>query len=310
MGKNKNFTIQLNVRIDRLLAVGESKHAAKDAYRKTSESRGEKWNPAKSNFIHSCATADAYRQTVGEVCLWLKENKADVWSSKNLDNFNKEVAYEYLHSRENTGCSSYTVSKDMAALNKVLDLDLNKKEGCLATRSIDDVTRSRTAADMDTRYNPSNYSKQIEFAQAFGLRRESIKGGNYQVKDISLSQRDDKVYCSVIEKGGRYREAPCLEKYQDAINERYNVEERESLTKAEFKDLYSSSNDVLFDRYTPLIDNHAFRGEYARNLYNQISEQKEEVKADYRGFDKEIVREVSEALGHNRLNVVVEHYLR
>jgi len=43
---------------------------------------------------------------------------------------------------------------------------------------------------------------------------------------------------------------------------------------------------------------------------NQIAEQKIEIKNDYKGYDKEIVREVSKALGHNRLSVVVYNYLR
>lgn len=310
MGRNnKNFTIQLNNRINDLLAIGESKHAAKIEYRKIEEEHGRKINSAKSNFIHSIKTADAYRQTVGEFCGWLKENKSDTWSSKNLERINKDVCYEYLKDREES-CSPYTVSKDMAALNKVLDLDLNKKEGKLQERSYKEVKRSREDRGMDKAYSPKNYSKQIEFAQAFGLRRESMLGGDYQVKDVSLFIRDDRVYCSVIEKGGRYREAPCLEKYQDIILGRYDIEERETSTKEEFKELYNGPGELLWDKYTSKIDNHAFRGEYARDLYNQIAEQKEEVKADYRGYDKEVLLEVSNALGHNRVNVVVEHYLR
>ena len=316
MGRiNKNFTIQLNNRINDLLGIGVSKHEAKKEYKKIEEAHGRKVNPAKSNFIHNPNSASAYRQTVKEVCSWLKENKADVWSSKNLAQVNKDVCYEYLKYRDQS-CSADTVSKDMSALNKVLNLELNKKEGDLQQRSYKNVTRSRVSRGMDKAYNPKNYIKQIEFAQAFGLRRESILGGDYQVKDSSLFTRGNRVYCSVIEKGGRYREAPCLDKYQDIILERYNVVERESfivgknVDKEGFKELYHNSGELLWDKYTAKIDNHAFRAEYARDLYNQIAEQKTEIKNDYRGYDKEIVREVSKALGHNRLNVVVEHYLR
>lgn len=310
MGRNnKNFTIQLNIRIDSLLAIGESKHVAKTEYRKIEEEHGRKVNPAKSNFIHSLKTADAYRQTVGEFCSWLKESRNDTWSSKDLNQIDKDVCYEYLKDREES-CSPYTVSKDMAALNKVLALDLNKKEGELQQRSYKEVTRSRELKEMDKSYNPNNYNKQIEFAQAFGLRRESMLGGDYQVKDVSLFTREDRVYCAVIEKGGRYREAPCLDRYQNIMQEKYDVEERGASTKEEFKELYNGSGELLWDKYTSKIDNHAFRGEYARDLYDQIAEQKEEVGSDYRGYDKDILREVSEALGHSRLSVVVEHYLR
>jgi hypothetical protein len=35
-----------------------------------------------------------------------------------------------------------------------------------------------------------------------------------------------------------------------------------------------------------------------------------EDKQDYRGYDRDIVLEVSNALGHNREDVVVNHYLK
>ena len=81
--------------------------------------------------------------------------------------------------------------------------------------------------------------------------------------------------------------------------------------KEGFKEFYSrSKSEFLSDKYTAKIDKHAFRGEYARDLYNQIAEQKTEIKSDYKGYDKEIVRKVRKALGHNRLSVVVYNYLR
>ncbi|MED4885473.1 hypothetical protein P9764_16645 [Bacillus smithii] len=165
----------------------------------------------------------------------------------------------------------------------------------------------------DIKYNARNYERQIAFARAFGCRRESIVGGQYQVKDISLFRRNNKIYASFIEKGGRYREAPCLASMQPIIEKMFpNIQEREPLTKQQFQELYQSSQYYLFDRYTTKIDNHAFRHEYARNLYQELLEQRDnsrEVEL-YRVYDKEILREVSEALGHSRLSVVVEHYLR
>lgn len=293
-----------------MLEIGESKHAAKVVYREKCEEKNIKCNPAESDFIHSCTTANSYRQTVGEFCSWLKENETEVWNSKNIDEIDKEVAYDYLHYREDNSCSAYSVSKDMSALNKVLNFDLNKSEGCLKERSYKNVTRSRCDVKQDLKYNPKNYADQIEVAQAFGLRRESICGGNYQIKDTSFFKHEEKIYCSVVEKGGKYREAPCLQKYQEIIAEKYDVQDREHMCKEEFKELYCEKNELLFDRYPKAIDNHAFRAEYARALYTQIAEKKENVKSDYRGYDKEIVLEVSAALGHNRASVVVEHYLR
>ena len=62
------------------------------------------------------------------------------------------------------------------------------------------------------------------------------------------------------------------------------------------------------------LDNHAFRAQYARDRYEELVQQKleqgKEILRDYRGFDKECLRQVSLDLGHNRLSVVVEHYVR
>jgi hypothetical protein len=115
----------------------------------------------------------------------------------------------------------------------------------------------------------------------------------------------------VIEKGGKFRNAPCLESMKATIERDFpNVKERNLFTKEEFKESYEKLGNNLFDRYISKIDNHAFRHEYARNLYNQIVSNRLYVRSDYRGYDESILREVSKALGHNRPSVVVEHYLR
>lgn len=301
----------MNNKINDLLRIGESKHLAKKVYKEYCEANNLPWNPAKSPFIHSTQTAESYRQTVGEFCTWLKTEKPEVWKTKDLSNIDKKIAYEYLQDREKQGCSAWTVSKDMSAINKVLDLGLNKKEGNLQERSLKDISRSREFCKHDDKYNPANYKDQIEFAKAFGVRRESIQGGQFQVRENSLFKSNGKVYCSLIEKGGRYREAPCLAKYQSSIESKYNIQEREPFTKEQFiESYYENKGNYLFNTYTNKIDNHAFRAEYATNLYRELAEQKETVINDYRGYDSVVLKEVSEALGHSRINVVVDHYLR
>ena len=298
-------------KINDLLRIGESKHLAKQVYKEYCEANNLPWNPAKSPFIHSTQTAETYRQTVGEFCTWLKAEKPEVWRSKDLNKIDKNIAYEYLKSRQEQGCSAWSVSRDMSALNKVLDLGLNKKEGGLTERSLKNISRSRGEKAHDQKYNPANYKDQIEFAKAFGVRRESICGGQFQVKEDSLFKKDGKVYVSVIEKGGRYREAPCLAKCQKSIESKYNITERETYTKEQFiESYYRNKGNYLFNTYTNKIDNHAFRSEYATNLYKELAEQKETVINDYRGYDSAVLKEVSEALGHSRINVVVDHYLR
>ena len=184
----------MHSKINDMLRIGESKHDAKQMYKVYCKKNKLPYNPAKTLYIHSTGTADAYRQTVGEFCTWLKAEKPEVWDSKNLEKIDKGVAYDYLKARESQGCSAWSVSKDMSAINKVLNLKLNKKEGQLQGRSLENITRSRGERASDQKYNPVNYADQIEFAKAFGVRRESIVGGQFQVKECSLFKNNGKVF--------------------------------------------------------------------------------------------------------------------
>jgi quinol monooxygenase YgiN len=62
---------------------------------------------------------------------------------KDVADIKSEHVIEYLQKRQNEGNSSYTISKDMAALNKLLFLEVTKKEAEIKKRRYNDVTRSR-----------------------------------------------------------------------------------------------------------------------------------------------------------------------
>jgi hypothetical protein len=253
---------------------------------------------------------ESYRQSANEFSNWMKANYPEV---KDINNVQKGYAIAYLQHRQNDDKSAWTISKDMSALNKVFNLNVSKQEAGLRERSYKNTERSRSERNHDHKYNAKNYDRQITFTQAFGCRRESILAGHYQVKEVSLFKQEGKVYVSLIEKGGRYREAPCLSSMQPTIEKMFpKIEYRDSLTKQQFQELYATSKGHLFDRYTTKIDNHAFRHEYARDLYQELMDRREPGQKEelYRGYNKEILKGVSEALGHSRLSVVVEHYLR
>lgn len=324
MGRhNSSLKFQLHERMQNLVCFGQSKHIAKQEYKQYCKENNIKYNPTKTVGIHSINTYNSYKQTSEIFEKWLKTN-TDI---KRLDDVDKPTVINFLKERQDNGCSPYTVSKDMSALNKILNLDVTKKEADLIERSYKNVTRSRLSCEHDNKYNANNYSNQIAVAQAFGLRRESIYGGEYQLKDISLYKTSSgNIRACVIEKGGRYREAPCLKQYEDRINELYpnirtiDIKDTEvAFNKQEFKDLYnSSSSSNLFNEYTTKIDNHAFRGQYADRLYDELirgqnivpgySEQYND-SGIIKGYDKAICRQVSMALGHNRISVVTQHYL-
>lgn len=332
-----NIKIQLHQRLNEMINTGASRKNAKKTYRKFCEANNIKVNPTKAATVHSYNTLDAYRQTINEFTSWIKKTEPKIWKTKNLNNIDKNICYKYLKYREDDGKSPYTISKDMATLNRMFNLDLTKKEGNLKQRSYKTITRSRKTKEMDKHVNLKNYKEQICFSYAFGLRRSSIFGGQYAIKNISLIEKNGRLHCCVIEKGGKYREAPCLKIMESYIRKHYNKIRKVSVfnpskdnfyTKEQFKELYSASNKKLFNKYATRIDNHAFRSKYANTLYreylkavksSQISgdvwngscvSSVPTIPTNYRGYNKNIVLKVSKALGHNRPGVVLEHYLR
>ena len=124
----------------------------------------------------------------------------------------------------------------------------------------------------------------------------------------------------LTEKGGRERTVPVLNEYKDKLTE--VVDRRSRLPEK-----------PLFKSYDSHIDNHAFRAEYAASLLRQLENERAagqalfggdfdpqslinlkgrdaESASPYRGHDRDICAMVSGALGHNRLSVVFEHYIR
>lgn len=317
--RKKNLKIQMHNIINDMLAIGSSKKMAKKEYRAYCKMHEKVANPSKSFYIHSYNTADAYRQTINQFSDYLREFKKDVWSSKDLGSIDKNVLYDYLRYREENGKSPYTISKDMACFNKVFNLDLNKRDGNLSKRSYKKVFRSRVSREMDSHVKLSNWKEQICFSYSFGLRRSSICGGQYTVKADSLLEKNGRIYCCVIEKGGKYREAPCLKIMENYIRNHYsNIKSvvvdnpfNAYYSKEQFKELYKNSNNKpFFKSYSQRIDNHSFRGKYARRLYKEILKKCGSSKEKVGGYDKKTVIKVSKALGHNRASVVIEHYLR
>lgn len=67
--------------------------------------------------------------------------------------------------------------------------ELNKKRRKPKKRRNENILRSRVPKENDFKYNPENYRGQIDIEKVFGLRRESILGGDYEVKECSFFYR-------------------------------------------------------------------------------------------------------------------------
>jgi site-specific recombinase XerC len=237
--KRGSLVYQINQRFFELERFGQSKHKAKEIYRKE--------HPGKTprvDGIYSYKTMTAYRQTLKEFTPFIK-NKG----IKNIEDVTKEHIKEYLQSRQERGLSPYTLSKDLAAFNKFFNFELTKKALGLNSRSYKDITQSRAPTKEGQKYNPQNWQRQIAIVRNFGVRRESVCGGSYQLREGSLYKTaNGDIYVSVVEKGGRFRNVKCLKKgvkeierlFPDMPTLEKPFEERE------FKEKYRDLGDHLF----------------------------------------------------------------
>ncbi|MEG0022349.1 MAG: site-specific integrase [Bacilli bacterium] len=324
---------QLTQALNNKKAIGESRDDAKEAHKEYCKANDLPVQNIKAPTVHSTGSMDLYRNYVVKFSEYMQENHKEI---KDMNDITKEHAYEYLRTLEDRNLSANTVSTAQSAINKVTDLGLNKAEGGLSGRSYHDNTRSQVPREHDTRYNPDNYTKEIAIAESFGLRRQSLDDGQYKLKEnFSIYQNQNgELRACVIEKGGKYREAPCLKAREEDIrnllgNENIptyetNESNHMAFTKKDFVETYRAcENEYVSNSYTKLIDNHAFRKEYSRNLYNEV-ENKEHghmpgVNPKYiqtgfydKTYDKEVLSQVSVALGHGhgRFQDTVNNYIR
>ncbi len=262
--------------------------------------------------IFSFKTMESYCQTAKEFSVWASNH-----GCKKASDISRELAGQYLKERQANGKSAWTVSKDMSALNKIFNYNLSKAELGLKNRSLTDITRSRNETSNDNR-SFSKYNDQITFAKGTVCRRQSVT--KVRLEDCVRNAEGKVVAVKLTEKGGKTRVAPVLNEYKDKVTEVINKH-------------ISGEGKPLFNTYDSHIDNHAFRSQYATALMYQLESERAamvalcggdfdprslvnlrgkdaETDAPYREHDRDICGMVSGALGHNRLEIVFQNYLR
>ncbi len=312
MGR-KTLNNQVQHALTQKAKIGQSRHKAKEELRQEYAEKGEKvpFGVAVDG-IHSIKTFDVYKEHCNRFVDWCIENK-NVNKYAKLDSI-KQYAVEYLKDREARGKSLYTLKAERAALGKLYGEQIPCKFE--KARTYKDVTRSRGQAKRDVHFSEEKNAPLVALCRATGGRREDISKLTKEcffIKDGNMFVRFEQ------SKGGRDRIAPVLKNYQEQIRELIN-------TKA--------PNELLFDKIHNGCDVHGYRREYAQELYKSVCDN-ENLKAEYSkiyplrnepnikgdyyiSHDKERpfkglrdnIYIVSEALGHNRLDVSVNHYLK
>lgn len=261
MAKRPSLGHQFHQQLEKKKRIGESRHKAKE-------------QGVAHDGIYSYKTYDAYKNASKQFAKWIKSEFSEV---KYLSEINRDMCKKYIKHREQSGCSAYTYSQDMAMISKILDISLTKKECDVATRKMSNIIKNKI--DNGFRTN----SGAIEtILRGTGLRRNEL--ANLKVENLLIE--DNKVTGISIRKGakgGKNRNVQVRREYQESIYKLIEGLESDSM--------------VINERIPKELQAHRYRAEYAKNMYIELQELGRE----------DILQDLTENMGHNRKSVLV-HY--
>lgn len=278
--KNKlSLVAQVQCALESKLAIGHSKHA--DKALNATKDKIYAWSTFRDYMKHANYFAAYCRQE--HHCRTLEECRPYV--------------DEWLQSRE--GLSAYTQKLEAAALAKLYGCS-TKDFIQTKTRRRADITRSRGTKARDRHFSEANHADFVTFCRSTGLRRAELA----DLRGDRLKIFDDQVYVIVDSgKGGRYREVPVINNADLVV-----------------RMMEATGTGKVFAKVPCGADIHGYRAEYATSVYNHYARPIKDLprdqiyycRRDRKGvcFDREAMLMASRALGHNRICVVGEHYLR
>ena len=335
--RNKAYSKDLHQQAyDRLTAMqsfGESKRDAKE-------------NGTDREKIFSFNTYKAYWKHTKYFIQYIKENHPDCTTLKSA----RKYVNEWLQTRADQGLSAWTVQLEAKAMGKLYGISPDdEKYFKPPKRNRADIKRSRGDKVRDRHFSITNNDELIKFCRGTGLRRgelSELRGGELLTKEqieqeISKIEAipepekskedlrrlqvlkdtrlfDSEYYVYVRNgKGGRERLSPIVGKNIEQIVERIrNTPEGEKVWQHVHK-----SADI-----------HGYRAEYATAIYKAHARAIEEIPYDRvnRGtgrryqsqvytcrkdeagkkLDKAAMLICSKAVGHNRISVVADNYIR
>ena len=267
-----------------MLVPGQSKHASKK-------------EKATQNKIFSYETRKTYVKQAKYFVLWCKEKHG----CKFLDEC-WPYAREYFSELAGSDLSAWTIKTRLSAITKLSGLSAKDLgvSGIIPARKRADVKRSRGEKPSDKNFSEKRNAELVAFCRSTGLRRHEL--ANLRGTDLILDGSG--IYVHVRKgKGGRNRMVP-------VIGDQKNVLDL----------MQKAGKGKVFDRIPVHADIHGYRSDYACTFYRMYARPIEEIssdelyvcRADQKGkkYDKLAMQKTSEALGHGRIDVIAQSYLR
>ena len=278
--RNKKSLIrQVQERLDSMLAIGQSKYEDK------------KLDLTKRK-IYSWSTYKSYLQ---QCCQFVRYCK-DKHHCKNLADCRQYVG-EWMESRKDL--SAYTLKLSASALCKLYGESLEELGITTKRAARSEITRSRGTAKRDAHFSEQKNADFVEFCRSTGLRRSEIT----KLRGDQLIERDGEYCIETTGKGGRFRVITICGDVELVIGK-----------------MKEAGTGKVWKKVPQNADIHSYRADYASRIYLKYARPIEEIprkeryicRKDKAGivYDKAAMLEASKALGHNRISVVGEHYLR
>lgn len=309
MSRKTSFKELLFRELNSKNCFGQSKYEAK-------QKSIQNGNKGKLDGIYSKKTMADYKKIAEQFANW---QKGKGYHFKSISDVKEKHIISYLTERKQENKSAWTLSKDLSALNKIFNTSITKEQAGLPQRRNSDIKNNR---GFGNNYRTSTYKRNqdiIDFISSCGVRRQSLT----TITPSNAIRNKDNIVIgfSVIEKGGKSRNCYVLNGKQAEITKFVNAH------------IEVNGNKPFWNKVDKNLNTHWYRGEYAKNLYNDLIFAKNN-KADYfngyydtfinqnklnsatknygtvsKGYDTEILGIVSQNLGHNRIDVVINHYL-
>ena len=335
--RNKSYSKDLHQqayeRLTSMQAFGESKREAEV-------------NGTAKEKIFSINTYKTYWKHIKYFLAYIKEHHPECTTLKSA----RKYANEWLQARVDQGLSAWTIQAEAKALGKLYGISPEDKDYFTPPqRKRQDIKRSRGPRVRDRHFSKTNNDELIRFCRGTGLRRselENLKGKDLvtreqinaeiaQLRSIPESRRtpQEEKRLAVLEdtqlfeyeyfthirngKGGRERLSPIIGKDAGQIVERMQRTQPE---------------EKVWQFVHKSADIHSYRAEYATAIYKATARDIKDIPFDRvnRGtgrryqsevytcrkdeagkkLDKAAMRVCSKALGHNRISVVADNYIR
>lgn len=270
MSKRPSLFHQLLTSLREQQCFGQSKHRAKRIAIAQAKMKGKSGFGVPPDGIYSVATFAVYRQVAHEFAVWCRKNTG----ARTMEEAREYVGL-YLQERIAQGKSAWTIQRDRSALRKIFrDREL-ASEVELPKRRLKNIKRSRCPVKMDKDFDPEKHKDLVDFAQATGLRRHELEA----LTPADIYWRGSTLVARVRQgKGGKAREVTVVKGMENRV-----------LEIIEGKDI----NRPIFDNIPKAMDVHSYRALYANIRMCQADE-----------------KEVTQDLGHNRVEVLRGHYVR